>query len=309
MGLPGREAAADWVGKTVVDREGTELGPCTAVFADDDTGLPEWMYVDVAGESTVVPVLDATETAGRVTVVVARSQVTAAPSVGETRALSQEQEVELYRHYGIEYSREASDSVLPAGAVEPSETTSGTAAAAATAPAAATTAGTPSAASTATATSGVGRPTGTSHAERDGAAAGGGGRALAAGAVVAGAAVAVAVLRGRRARARRLEACLQEARRLRGPAGLVQRLAARVRGASQAETPAERAARRARVAAELARVTAGRVGAAAAPVAATAAEAARRGAVVGARSARSAARASALQAAATTARVRARAGV
>ena len=34
MGLPARDEARNWVGWTVVDQEGAELGACTAVLAD-----------------------------------------------------------------------------------------------------------------------------------------------------------------------------------------------------------------------------------------------------------------------------------
>ena len=55
MGLPARDEAREWVGWTVVDREGTELGSCTAVLADESTGRPEWVYVEVEGARAVVP--------------------------------------------------------------------------------------------------------------------------------------------------------------------------------------------------------------------------------------------------------------
>ncbi|MGY1680155.1 hypothetical protein [Geodermatophilus sp. SYSU D01176] len=115
MGLPGRDEARNWVGWTVVDREGAELGACTAVLADDATGLPEWVYVEVEGVSAVVPAVDADGSEGRVTVTVTRAQVSGAPSVGTGRELTQDQESALYRHYGIDASREASQTLLPAG--------------------------------------------------------------------------------------------------------------------------------------------------------------------------------------------------
>ncbi|MGR6967494.1 PRC-barrel domain-containing protein [Geodermatophilus sp. URMC 61] len=115
MGLPERNEAKDWVGWTVVDREGTELGAITAVLADESTGRPEWVYVEVEGASAVVPALDADGSGGRVTVAVTRAQVTAAPSVGGARELSTDQEADLYRHYGIAAS---SSTLLPAAAGE-----------------------------------------------------------------------------------------------------------------------------------------------------------------------------------------------
>jgi hypothetical protein len=118
MALPERDEARNWVGWTVVDRDGVEIGAVTAVLADEDTGLPEWVYVEVDGVDAVVPALDAGGSEERVTVTVTRAQVTAAPSAGGARELSQAQEADLYRHYGIEASRETSDSLLPAGATD-----------------------------------------------------------------------------------------------------------------------------------------------------------------------------------------------
>jgi hypothetical protein len=118
MGLPARDEARNWVGWVVVDREGAELGACTAVLADESTGMPEWMYVEVEGASAVVPAVDADGSEGRVTVTVTRAQVSGAPSVGGSSELSQDQEADLYRHYGIDASREASESLLPAGATD-----------------------------------------------------------------------------------------------------------------------------------------------------------------------------------------------
>ena len=116
MGLPARDEAREWVGWTVVDREGTELGSCTAVLADESTGRPEWVYVEVEGVSAVVPAVDADGSGGRVTVAVTQAQVTSAPSVGGALELSTDQEADLYRHYGIEASNAASESLLPAAA-------------------------------------------------------------------------------------------------------------------------------------------------------------------------------------------------
>jgi hypothetical protein len=118
MALPERDEARNWVGWTVVDRDGVEIGAVTAVLADEDTGLPEWVYVEVDGVDAVIPALDAGGSEERVTVTVTRAQVTAAPSAGGARELSQAQEADLYRHYGIEASRETSDSLLPAGATD-----------------------------------------------------------------------------------------------------------------------------------------------------------------------------------------------
>ncbi|SDL97681.1 hypothetical protein SAMN05660642_01209 [Geodermatophilus siccatus] len=119
MTLPDRDAARDWIGRTVLDRDGAEIGVCAALLADEATGLPEWMYAERDEGTVVVPLLDATDSGGRVQVTVTRADADRAPRFGPARELSQDQEAELYRHYGIEYSTATSDSLLPAAEPEP----------------------------------------------------------------------------------------------------------------------------------------------------------------------------------------------
>ncbi|MGY1760637.1 hypothetical protein ACI79G_16625 [Geodermatophilus sp. SYSU D00779] len=121
MTLPDRDAARDWIGRTVLDRDGAEIGVCAALLADEATGLPEWMYAERDEVTVVVPLLDATDSGGRVQVTVTRADADGAPRFGPARELSQDQESELYRHYGIEYSTATSDSLLPAAEPEPTE--------------------------------------------------------------------------------------------------------------------------------------------------------------------------------------------
>src|SRR5918998_5589014 len=116
MTLPDREAARDWVGGTVVDRDGAEIGVCAALLADEATGRPEWMYADRDEATVVVPLVDATGGGDRVQVAVTRDQAESAPRFGPSRKLSQDQEATLYRHYGIDFSTATSDSLLPAEA-------------------------------------------------------------------------------------------------------------------------------------------------------------------------------------------------
>jgi hypothetical protein len=119
MALPDRDEALGWLGKTVVDRDGAKLGRCTAVFTDDATGVPEWVGVRLGAVMAFVPLLDAEEAGGRVRVGVKRDQVLSAPLLGSHERISEDQEAVLYRHYGIEHSRAASASLLPAGVTPP----------------------------------------------------------------------------------------------------------------------------------------------------------------------------------------------
>ncbi|HEY6748932.1 MAG TPA: hypothetical protein VI357_24845 [Mycobacteriales bacterium] len=113
MNLPERNVALAWVGRTVVDRDGAEIGACTAVFADDATELAEWVCSEFDGSTVFIPAVGAAETDGMVKVVISRDDVAGAPPVGGPEHISGDEEVALYRHYGIPHSRDASPTVLP----------------------------------------------------------------------------------------------------------------------------------------------------------------------------------------------------
>ncbi|MGY1808843.1 hypothetical protein ACI8AF_15855 [Blastococcus sp. SYSU D00669] len=115
MALPGPDVVPKWVGRTVVDQDGAELGVCRALLTDDATGLPEWLYAEVGEATVVVPLVDATEDGDRVRVAFSGNVVREAPPpTGDTEHLSAGEEAALYRHYGIEYSEEVSETLLPA---------------------------------------------------------------------------------------------------------------------------------------------------------------------------------------------------
>ena len=113
MGLPDRDSASTWGGKLLVDRDGTEIGTCTQIFLDDATGLPEWAQADLSGGPGVVPLMDAAVAGDRVRVAVRRTEVVEAPRVDDPLHISEDEEERLYRHYGITFSREDSESLLP----------------------------------------------------------------------------------------------------------------------------------------------------------------------------------------------------
>ncbi|MGY1708494.1 PRC-barrel domain-containing protein [Geodermatophilus sp. SYSU D00758] len=278
MDLPDRDEARTWVGLTVVDREGAEIGRCTAVFADEATGRPEWVSAELDGATVVVPVVDATEQAGQVRVTVTRDAVAAAPHRDAGRQLSEAEEADLYRHYGIRASREASETLLPAGAGEdgPGEDSSGEhgeqQAGTPVAPMpAGGTASTPSAPPAA-------QPSSTS----DTAPAARRSRLPAALGVAAALAALVAAVRAARLRARapwerRLEARPPWERQLHARPPWERRLRPRRPWERRPPTPAERVSRGARTASGAARRGTRKAGAVAVPAAATAGALARRG--------------------------------
>jgi hypothetical protein len=119
MEFPDRDVAEAWLGRTLVDRDGVQIGACTAVLFDDATRVTEWVCSEVAGAAVFIPAVGAAESDDTVQVAVSRDAVTRAPSVGDAQHISAEDEAVLYQHYGMPHSREASPTVLPTGEAEP----------------------------------------------------------------------------------------------------------------------------------------------------------------------------------------------
>jgi hypothetical protein len=124
MTLPGPEATHRWQGRTLVDHNGDPLGRIEVIYLDKVTNQPEWalLEADAAGPApTFVPLVGAGEEGNTIRVPFAKTLVEGAPSLPADRELSEDQEGELYRHYGVPYSRADSPSGLPAGEPEPAE--------------------------------------------------------------------------------------------------------------------------------------------------------------------------------------------
>src|SRR3954465_2932855 len=113
-------------GQDLYDNDGEKIGKIEEIYLDADTGAPEWALVNTGlfgTKSTFVPLRDATEDGGSVRVPYEKAQVKGAPSIDPDGELSQQQESELYRHYGLDYSESRSDSGLPEGGAGTGTTT------------------------------------------------------------------------------------------------------------------------------------------------------------------------------------------
>jgi len=122
--LPGPEATDRWRGRTLVDHHGEPLGNIEIIYLDKVTNQPEWALLEAGATGpapTFVPLVSANEEGDTVRVPFAKTLVEGAPSMPADRELSEDQEGELYRHYGVPYSRADSPSGLPAGEPEPAE--------------------------------------------------------------------------------------------------------------------------------------------------------------------------------------------
>jgi uncharacterized protein (TIGR02271 family) len=115
---PSIDTVQSWQGRTMVDPAGDKLGTIDAIYLDDETGQPEWATVTsglFGTKAAFVPLAQAQDTGDSVQVPYDKDQVKDAPSMEADGQLSQDEEAELYRHYGLDYSEHRSDSGLPAG--------------------------------------------------------------------------------------------------------------------------------------------------------------------------------------------------
>jgi len=103
---PSIETAQTWQGRTMVDPAGAKLGTIDAIYLDDETGQPEWALVNTGlfgTKSSFVPLAQAQATDDSVQVPYDKQMVKDAPRVDTDQHLSEAEEQQLWRHYGLDY--------------------------------------------------------------------------------------------------------------------------------------------------------------------------------------------------------------
>ena len=106
--MPDIDTIRTWQGRTMVDRDGGRIGPIDAIYLDDQTGEPEWALVTTGlfgTKSSFVPLAQATQTGEEVRVPYDKQLVKDAPRVDPDQHLSEAEERQLWRHYGLDYDR------------------------------------------------------------------------------------------------------------------------------------------------------------------------------------------------------------
>jgi uncharacterized protein (TIGR02271 family) len=119
--MPDIDTVQSWQGRTMVDPAGDKLGTIDAIYLDEETGQPEWATVTrglFTAKAAFVPLAQAQDMGDSVQVPYDKQQVIDAPSPQADGSLSQDEEAELYRHYGLDYGEHRSDSGLPAGTAD-----------------------------------------------------------------------------------------------------------------------------------------------------------------------------------------------
>jgi uncharacterized protein (TIGR02271 family) len=118
--MPDMDTVRTWQGRTMVDRDGSRIGSIDAIYLDDQTGQPEWALVNTGlfgTKATFVPLTQATQTDQDVRVPYDKQLVKDAPRIDPDGHLSESEERQLWRHYGLDYDRTTRRRATGRGAV------------------------------------------------------------------------------------------------------------------------------------------------------------------------------------------------
>jgi uncharacterized protein (TIGR02271 family) len=119
--MPDVDTVRSWEGATMVDRDGDRVGTIDAVYVDDQSGQPEWALVNTGlfgTKSTFVPIAQATSSGDQVQVPYEKQLIKDAPRIDPDGHLSEAEEQELWRHYGLDYGAGYTDRAAQARATE-----------------------------------------------------------------------------------------------------------------------------------------------------------------------------------------------
>jgi uncharacterized protein (TIGR02271 family) len=104
--MPDLDTVRTWQGATMVDRDGDKIGTIESIYVDDQTGQPEWALVNTGlfgTKSSFVPLAQAAATGDQVQVPYQKQLVKDAPRIDPDQHLSESEEQQLWRHYGLDY--------------------------------------------------------------------------------------------------------------------------------------------------------------------------------------------------------------
>jgi uncharacterized protein (TIGR02271 family) len=104
--MPDVDTVRAWQNATFIDRDGDRVGTIDAIYVDDQTGQPEWALVNTGffgTRSTFVPIAQANARGDQVQVPYEKQRVKDAPNMDPDGHLSEQEEQELWRHYGLDY--------------------------------------------------------------------------------------------------------------------------------------------------------------------------------------------------------------
>jgi uncharacterized protein (TIGR02271 family) len=101
-------------GQDLMSQDGDKLGTIEEIYVDTDTNQPEWALVTTGlfgTKQSFVPISAARGEGDGLTVPFDKATVKDAPKVDPDGRLSEREEQELYRHYGLDYGNGADSGV------------------------------------------------------------------------------------------------------------------------------------------------------------------------------------------------------
>jgi len=98
-----------WRGQNLIDSNGDKIGKIEEIYLDADSDAPEWALVTTGmfgSKQSFVPIQDATpgDNGDGISVPFEKATVKDAPKIDPDGKLSEQEEADLYRHYGREDS-------------------------------------------------------------------------------------------------------------------------------------------------------------------------------------------------------------
>jgi uncharacterized protein (TIGR02271 family) len=102
-----REDVLSWRGQDMLDADGDKIGKIEEIYLDAETNEPEWALVSTGlfgSKQSFVPIGDASPSGDGIRVAFDKATVKDAPKIDPDGRLSREEESELYRYYGRDYS-------------------------------------------------------------------------------------------------------------------------------------------------------------------------------------------------------------
>ncbi|WP_202638417.1 DUF2382 domain-containing protein [Bailinhaonella thermotolerans] len=104
------------IGSDVIGSDGERIGAIGQVYLDDSTGRPEWVTVRTGmfgKRESFVPLAQARRAGNELHVPYTKNKVKDAPNVEADERLSEQEEANLYRHYGISQAQVPTQPGMP----------------------------------------------------------------------------------------------------------------------------------------------------------------------------------------------------
>jgi uncharacterized protein (TIGR02271 family) len=120
---------ASYRGANLVDSSGDKVGTIQEIYLDDYTGQPEWVLVNTGlfgTKSTFVPLQGAAPEDQNIRAQFTKDQIKNAPNLDADQHLSETEEQELWRYYGLDYDAVGTDTTTTAGVTGAVDTTTTT---------------------------------------------------------------------------------------------------------------------------------------------------------------------------------------